>query len=63
MDFKLLIPILVIQFILTVVAIVDLIRRDKSEIKGGNKLIWASVILILANIGPIIYLTVGKKTI
>lgn len=61
MDFKLLIPILVIQFILAVVAMVDLIRRDKSEIRGGNKFIWAPI--ILANIGPIIYLTVGKKSI
>lgn len=63
MDFKLLMPILVIQFILMVVAIVDLIRRDKSEIRGGNKLVWVPVIVIISTIGPIIYLTVGKKSI
>lgn len=63
MDFKLIIPIVAIQLILAAVAMVDLIRRDKSEIRGGNKLVWVPVILFITTIGAIVYLTVGKKSI
>lgn len=62
-DFKLIMPILVIIFILVAVAMVDLVKRDKSEIKGGNKIVWGAVILFISIVGPIIYLTLGKKSI
>lgn len=63
MDMRLMIPILVISFILIGVAMIDLIKRDKSEIRGGNKLIWGVVILFISAVGPIIYLTLGKKSV
>lgn len=63
MDMRLMIPILVISFILIGVAMIDLIKRDKSEIRGGNKLIWGVVILFISTVGPIIYLTLGKKSV
>lgn len=63
MDIKLIIPVLIIGAILIGIAMMDLVRRDKSEIRGGNKFLWGAVILGISIVGPIIYLTVGKKTI
>lgn len=63
MDLRLVMPILVIGIILVAIAMVDLVKRDKSEIRGGNKILWGGVILLISTIGPIIYLTVGRKKI
>lgn len=63
MDLRLVMPILVIGIILVTIAMVDLVKRDKSEIRGGNKILWGGVILLISTIGPIIYLTVGRKKI
>jgi len=59
-DFKLILPLLIIQGILLLIAGIDLIKRDKSTVRGGNKVIWVIVILLASMIGPIIYLTVGR---
>lgn len=56
-----LIPLAVISIGLEIFALVDLIRRDKSKIQGGNKWIWAAVILLISTVGPIIYLVVGRN--
>lgn len=63
MDSIIIISMIAIQLILAVVAMVDLNRRDKSEIIGENKLIWGLVILFITTIGAIVYLTAGKKSI
>ena len=60
-NLTLLIPIIVIQVILILIAIVDLVKRDKATVRGGNKFIWIPVILCITIIGPIVYLTLGKK--
>ena len=54
-----LIPILIVELALMVVALVDLFKREnyKSEVK----LVWAIVIVIFGIIGPIIYLIFGRK--
>ncbi|MGH4119617.1 PLDc N-terminal domain-containing protein [Clostridium sp.] len=57
---KLLIPIIIIQAILLLFAVADLVKRDKATIRGKNKFIWIPVLLI-SIIGPIIYLTLGKR--
>lgn len=62
-NLMLMIPMLVIGVILIVIAMIDLFNRDKSEIRGGNKILWGAVILLLSGIGPVLYLTVGKKSI
>lgn len=59
-NLKLLIPLIVIQAILLLIAAVDLVKRDKSSVRGGNKFIWIPV-LIISIIGPIVYLTLGKR--
>jgi hypothetical protein len=51
-------PILVIQFILLVVAIVDLV---KSENTNGPKWLWAVIILFVNIIGPILYFVIGRR--
>ena len=52
-----LIPILVIQLILMVVALLDLIRRKKTK---GPKWLWALIIVFVEFLGPIVYLVFGR---
>ena len=63
MDFEsipwmLILPLVIIQFILIVVAIIDLIRvRDTN----GPKWLWAIIIILGNMIGPIIYFIAGRR--
>jgi hypothetical protein len=52
-------PLLVLQLILIVVALRDLFRPDR-RVRGGNKRIWAIVIILGELLGPLIYLAVGR---
>ena len=52
-------PLLVLQLILLVVAIVHLVRNDRLD--QTHKLIWALVIVFVNIIGPILYLIFGRK--
>lgn len=54
-----LIPLAVIQLGLMVWAIVDLVGRER--VRGGNKLIWAIVIVLMSTIGSIVYLVWGRN--
>jgi len=53
----LLIPIVLLQLVLMVVALVDLVRREKTR---GPKWLWAIIIVLGELLGPIIYLIVGR---
>lgn len=53
-----LIPIVIINLILIIVAIVDLIRIEKTN---GPKWLWAIIILFINLIGPILYFVVGRR--
>jgi glucose uptake protein GlcU len=53
-----LIPIIVIQLGLTIYALVDLVRRERTK---GPKWVWALVILFISTIGPIAYLVAGRE--
>ena len=55
-----LIPIFVIQVGLLVAALYDLTRPTRG-VKGGSKVVWALVIILINIIGPIIYLLVGRE--
>jgi hypothetical protein len=55
----LLLPIVIIQLTLMIVALVDLVKREK--VTGGNKLIWGIIIVLFNIIGPIIYFIIGRK--
>jgi hypothetical protein len=52
------IPLVLLQLTLMIVALVDLIRREKTH---GPKWIWVLVIILGEIIGPVIYLIFGRK--
>lgn len=52
-------PLIILEIILVVAALVDLARREK--VAGGNKLAWAAAILFISTIGPIVYFVFGRK--
>ncbi|WP_332647459.1 PLD nuclease N-terminal domain-containing protein [Lysinibacillus sp. 54212] len=51
-------PLLILQLILLVVALVDLARIHKTN---GPKILWVFVIIFVNLIGPILYFIVGRK--
>jgi hypothetical protein len=55
-----LLPIVVVELGLVVFSLVDLFKPDR-HVVGNNKLIWALVIVLVATIGPIVYLLAGRK--
>jgi hypothetical protein len=52
-----LIPVAVVFLILLVVALVDLVKREKTR---GSKWIWLLIILASQPLGPIIYFVFGR---
>ncbi|KMY44824.1 hypothetical protein AC622_11835 [Bacillus sp. FJAT-27916] len=58
---QIILPLLVMEFILKIIALVDLAKRDKRGVKGEKKYIWVIVILLFSTIGPVLYLVAGKK--
>jgi hypothetical protein len=56
-----LLPILIIQITFQVIAIVDLARHPREEIRGLSKPLWVVIIIIFEVLGPVIYFIFGKK--
>ncbi len=56
----LLAPIAVIQLGLMIAALVDL-ERGERRVRGGNKIVWALVIVVVNVIGPILYFVAGRE--
>lgn len=56
----LLAPIVLIQLGLMVAALVDLERADR-RVRGGSKLVWALIIVLVNIFGPIIYFLAGRE--
>jgi hypothetical protein len=54
-----LIPLLIIDLGLILFALRDLLRPER-RVRGGDKRIWAVVIIFIEFIGPLVYLTVGR---
>jgi hypothetical protein len=52
------IPLVLLQLTLMIVALLDLIRREKTK---GPKWVWALVIILGELIGPIIYFIFGRQ--
>ena len=52
-----LIPVLVVQLLLMIVALVDLARREKTR---GPKWLWALIIIFGELLGPIVYFVFGR---
>jgi hypothetical protein len=57
-----LIPLALVSLGLEVFSLVDLFRSNR-QVKGGNKLVWALVILLVSTFGPLIYLFFGREDI
>jgi hypothetical protein len=55
----LLIPLIAIQLGLMALALRDLLREDR-RVRGGNKGVWAVVIVFFEILGPLVYLAVGR---
>ncbi|MBK5109362.1 MAG: PLDc_N domain-containing protein [Anaerolineales bacterium] len=55
----LLLPLLIVEIGLLIIALVDLIRRE--NVKHLPKWAWAVIIIVLNFIGPIAYLIVGRE--
>jgi hypothetical protein len=53
------IPIVLLQLILMIVALVDLVRREKTRFIP--KWAWAIVIVLGELVGPILYLIIGRE--
>lgn len=53
-----LIPILVIELILLIVALVDCARAEETN---GPKWVWVVVIIVLEILGPVLYFVFGRK--
>ena len=58
-NWALIAPLLGVQFILAVVALIDLARIHATK---GPKWVWALVILFVSMIGPIVYFIFGRKS-
>jgi len=56
----LLAPIIVIQLGLMLLALLDLEHAER-RVRGGSKIAWALIIVIVNIIGPILYFTVGRE--
>ncbi|PKR76949.1 transcriptional regulator [Halalkalibacillus sediminis] len=55
---QLLIPVVILQLVLAIVALVNLIKSDSVN---GPKWVWALIILLINVIGPIIYFIFGRR--
>jgi len=53
-----LIPVVILQGVLMLVALIDLLRRERTR---GPKWVWLLVILFVNLFGPIAYLMFGKE--
>jgi hypothetical protein len=55
----LLIPILLLELGLMIFALVNIITRK--QVRGGNKVVWILVVVLIQIIGPIVYFAFGRK--
>ena len=54
----LILPVLIIQLLLIIVAVIDLLRVKYTN---GPKCMWALIIIFFSIIGPVIYFIVGRR--
>ena len=54
-------PLAVLSFALLLFCLYDLVNRPANAVLGGNKWVWAAVILFVSTFGPIIYLFLGRR--
>ncbi|MFS8631114.1 MAG: PLD nuclease N-terminal domain-containing protein [Bacillales bacterium] len=57
-NWALIAPILIVQLILLVLALVDWMKQENTR---GPRLLWLFIILFVNILGPILYFLFGKK--
>jgi hypothetical protein len=57
---ELLAPLVLIQLGLMVAALIDLEREDR-RVRGGRKLVWALIIVLVNILGPLAYFLAGRE--
>ncbi|MEM0529503.1 MAG: PLDc N-terminal domain-containing protein [Candidatus Pararuminococcus gallinarum] len=55
----LLIPVIVLELILMITALIHLLRHP--NYRCGNRVIWILVVLFLQILGPILYFVIGRE--
>ncbi len=55
----LLLPLVVVQLALMALALRDLLSRDRM-VRGGNKPVWAAIIVFGELVGPVAYFLAGR---
>lgn len=58
LNWALIAPLFFVQFILMIVALIDLIKIKKTN---GPKWLWVIVVLFVSTLGPILYFIIGRK--
>ena len=53
-------PLIAVGGLLAAMALLDLLNRDRADLAGNTKVLWAIAILLIP-IGPIAYLWFGRK--
>ena len=53
----LIVPLIVLQLALMIIALTDLIRRDKTR---GPKWMWAIIVIFGELLGPVLYFIIGR---
>lgn len=56
----LLLPIAVIELGLVIWSLYDLTRPER-RVKGGNKLVWGLIVVLIGTVGPLVYLLAGRE--
>lgn len=51
-------PLIIINFIIMIFALVDWIKAEETN---GPKLLWLPIILFLSLIGPVLYFVIGRR--
>lgn len=51
-------PIIVVQIVLTLSALIDWIKQENTR---GPKMLWLIIILFVNILGPILYFVIGRK--
>jgi len=55
----LLLPVIVVEIVLIVIALRDLLRPER-KVRGDSKLMWGLLIIFISLFGPILYLAIGR---
>lgn len=56
---KIIWPLLIVQLVLSIIGLIVLVKSEK--VRFLPKWVWAIIIVLVASIGPIVFLIIGKE--